>query len=112
VPESKNICPDAEGIKEEVCKKHGVAMDELHRLRRDILNEPRNVTIYLLRSLRGDNLEEIGRGIQYVPIQFGQQGFREDEGEDIRGSPIEKPCRGDQNRLPDESGGDPFTKIA
>jgi len=24
-------------------------------------NEPRNVAIYLLRSLRGDNLEEIGK---------------------------------------------------
>ena len=61
VLESKNICPDAERIKEEVCKKHGVAMDKLHRSRIDISHEPRNVAIYLLRSLRGDNLEEIGR---------------------------------------------------
>ena len=61
VPESKNLSPDAERIKEEVCRKYGVAMDELHRSRRGISNEPRNVAIYLLRSLRGDNLEEIGR---------------------------------------------------
>jgi len=61
VPESKNLCPDAERIKEEVCKKHGVAMDELHRSRRGISNEPRNATIYLPWSLRGDNLEKIGR---------------------------------------------------
>jgi chromosomal replication initiation ATPase DnaA len=61
VPESKNLSPDAERIKEEVCRKFGVAMDELHRSRRGISNEPRNVAIYLLRSLRGDNLEEIGR---------------------------------------------------
>ena len=33
----------------------------LYRSRRGISNEPRNVTIYLLRTLRGDNLEEIGR---------------------------------------------------
>jgi len=44
-----------------VCNTHVVAMDELHRSRKDISNEARNVTIYLLRSLRRDNLEEIGR---------------------------------------------------
>jgi chromosomal replication initiation ATPase DnaA len=43
------------------CRRQGVAMDELHRARRGISNEPRNVAIYLLRSLQGDNLEEIGR---------------------------------------------------
>ncbi len=36
-------------------------------------------------------------------VQFGQQCCRENEGEDIRGSTIEKLCRGDQNRLIDES---------
>ncbi len=61
VPESKSISPDAEMIKEEVCRRYGVAMDELYRSRRGISNEPRNVAIYLLRTLRGDNLEEIGR---------------------------------------------------
>ena len=57
----KKLSPDAERIKAEVCRKYGVAMDELHRSRRGISNEPRNVAIYLLRSLRGDKLEEIGR---------------------------------------------------
>ena len=33
----------------------------VYRSRRGISNEPRNVAIYLLRTLRGDNLEEIGR---------------------------------------------------
>jgi chromosomal replication initiation ATPase DnaA len=33
----------------------------LYRSRRGISNEPGNVAIYLLRTLRGDNLEEIGR---------------------------------------------------
>jgi len=45
-PESKNLCPDAERIKEEVCKKHGLAMGELHRSKREISNEPGNVTIF------------------------------------------------------------------
>ena len=61
MPDSKNLSPDAERIKEEVCRRYRVAMDELHRSRRGITDEPRNVAIYLLRSLRGDNLEEIGR---------------------------------------------------
>jgi len=33
----------------------------LYRSRRGISNEPRIVAMYLLRTLRGDNLEEIGR---------------------------------------------------
>ena len=61
VTDSKNLSPDAERIKEEVCRRYAVAMDELHSSGRGITNEPRNVAIYLLRSLRGDNLEEIGR---------------------------------------------------
>jgi hypothetical protein len=61
VPDSRNLSPDAERIKEEVCRRYGVAMDEVHRSRRGVSNEPRNVAIYLLRTLRGDNLEEIGR---------------------------------------------------
>ncbi len=57
----QEFSPDAERIKDEVCKRYEVAMDELHRSRRDISNEPRNGVVYLLRPLRGDNLEEIGR---------------------------------------------------
>jgi len=33
----------------------------LHRSRRGISNEPGNVAIYLLRTLRGDHLEGIGQ---------------------------------------------------
>ena len=61
VPESKSLSPDAERIKEEVCRSYGVERVALYRSRRGISNEPRNVAIYLLRTLRGDNLEEIGR---------------------------------------------------
>ena len=61
VPESKNLSPTAERIMEEVCRQYGVGMDELQKSRRGISNEPRAVAIYLMRTLRGDNLEEIGR---------------------------------------------------
>jgi putative transposase len=61
VPESKSFSPDSEKIKEEVCRNYEVSRVALHRSRRGIPNEPRNVAIYLLRTLRGDHLEEIGR---------------------------------------------------
>ena len=60
-PDSKSLSPAAERIKEEVCGRYGVGMDALQRSRRGISNEPRAVAIYLMRTLRGDNLEEIGR---------------------------------------------------
>ena len=47
--------------KEEACRIYGVGMDELHRSRTGISNERRDVVIYLMRALRGDNLEKIGR---------------------------------------------------
>ena len=34
---------------------------QLFRSRRGISNEPQNVAMYLLRTLRGDNFAEIGR---------------------------------------------------
>ena len=61
VPESKFLAPDSERIKEEVCKAFGVDMEELTVSRRGISNEPRAVAIYLLRRLRGDRLDEIGK---------------------------------------------------
>lgn len=61
VPESRALSPDAERIKEEVCRNYGVERVDLYRSRRGNLNEPRNMAIYLLRTMRGDNLEEIGR---------------------------------------------------
>jgi len=61
VPESKSLSPAAQRIMEEVCRQYGVGMDELQKSRRGISNEPRAVAIYLMRTLRGDNLEEIGR---------------------------------------------------
>jgi putative transposase len=61
VAESRALSPDAERVKEEVCRSYGVERVELYRSRRGISNEPRNIAIYLLRTLRGDNLGEIGR---------------------------------------------------
>jgi REP element-mobilizing transposase RayT len=61
VPESKTLSPEAERIEEEVCRSYAVSRSELHRSKRGVSNEPRNLAIYLLRTLRGDNMEVIGR---------------------------------------------------
>jgi len=61
------------------------------------------VAIYLLRSLRGDNLEEIGREFNISRFSSVSSIVERTRGKDILGSAIEKRCRGDQNRLADES---------
>ena len=57
----KFLAPDADRIKEEVCKVFGVDRAGLYESRRGFSNRPRNVAIYLLRTLRGDTLNQIGR---------------------------------------------------
>ncbi len=60
-PESRSLSPETEKIEEEVCRSYGVSRAEIHKSRRGVTNEPRNAVIFLLRTLRKDNLEEIGR---------------------------------------------------
>ena len=43
-----------------VCEHYGVLFNELLITRRGIFNEPRNIAVYLLRQIRGDNLNNIG----------------------------------------------------
>jgi len=61
VPESKGLAPDTEKIKEAICKAYAIDESSLLSSRRGVLNEPRNVAIFLVRRLRGEKLEEIGR---------------------------------------------------
>ena len=61
IPESRSLAPEAERIKEAICNAYGVEGSKLLLSRRGILNEPRNAAIYLVRRLRGEKLEEIGR---------------------------------------------------
>ena len=60
VPESKSLAPETSRIIEEVCKFYNVNRDDLLSSRRGHFNEPRNVTIYLIRSLRHETLREVG----------------------------------------------------
>ncbi len=42
-----------------ICGHYDVSFSELLESRRGVFNKPRNVAIYLLRNLRGDNLNDI-----------------------------------------------------
>ncbi|RLI50457.1 MAG: transposase [Candidatus Thorarchaeota archaeon] len=61
IPESRGLAPGPEKIKKAVCKAYGIEESSLLSSRRGVLNEPRNVAIFLIRRLRGEKLEEIGR---------------------------------------------------
>ena len=61
VPQSRSLAPDVQRIKEVVCRSYNVKEKALTEARRGITNEPRNVAVYLMRNMRGDSLEQIGR---------------------------------------------------
>ena len=61
IPESRRLAPDAEKIKKAICRAYAIEENSLLSSRRGVLNEPRNVAIFLVRRLRGEKLEEIGR---------------------------------------------------
>lgn len=60
VPDSKKLAPKARTIISAVCDYYAVSFDDLLMTRRGIFNEPRSVTVYLLRHLRGESLKGIG----------------------------------------------------
>ena len=61
VPESKSLAPHVGRIRAVVCKSYDVDGQSLTLTRRGVANEARSMAIYLMRLLRGDTLEEIGR---------------------------------------------------
>jgi putative transposase len=61
IPESRRLAPGAEKIKKAVCNAYSINESTLLSSRRGVLNEPRNVAIFLIRRLRGEKLVEIGR---------------------------------------------------
>jgi putative transposase len=59
IPESKSLAPTSDSIISLVCEHYGVSFNELLITRRGIFNEPRNIAVYLLRHIRGENLNNI-----------------------------------------------------
>ena len=68
IPHSRRLAPEAEKIRKAICKAYGIEENSLLSSRRGVLNEPRNVAMFLIRRLRGEKLDEIGR-------QFGLSKF-------------------------------------
>ena len=59
IPESKSLAPSSDDIISAICGYYNVSFNELLVTRRGVFNKPRNVAIYLLRNIRGDNLNDI-----------------------------------------------------
>jgi chromosomal replication initiation ATPase DnaA len=62
VPASKELAPDLETIISEVSRYYQIKPSKLKVVRRGIENEPRDVTIYLIRSMRSEPLMRVGAG--------------------------------------------------
>jgi hypothetical protein len=60
IPQSKTLVPETMIVRKVVCDFYKVSIKELTALRRGARNEPRDVAIYLLRTLCGEPLMEIG----------------------------------------------------
>jgi len=61
VPKSRFLAPDMDKIVEQVCEYYKVTRDDILVSKRGHFNEPRNVAIYLIRSIRSDTLKDAGK---------------------------------------------------
>ena len=62
VPASKQLAPDIDTIISEVSRYYEIRPTTLKAVRRGIENEPRDVAMYLIRSLRSEPLMRVGAG--------------------------------------------------
>ena len=68
VPDSGQLAPEADQIIEAVCQHYGIEQSRLMHSVRGVSNEPRNVAIYLIRTLRRD-------GLLSISTRFGLNGY-------------------------------------
>ena len=61
VPDSVHLAPDLSQIKAAVCDYYSIHVSILHKTQRGVPNEPRDVAIYLMRLLRQEDLQTIGK---------------------------------------------------
>ncbi len=66
VPESVDLTPDRSKIIDTVCRFYSIEIKDLHHVKRGRENEPRNVTIYLIRKLKGERLLETGKEFNLI----------------------------------------------
>ena len=62
IPASKGLAPDLDRILSEVSRYYEIKPDTLTSVRRGIENEPRDVAVYLIRTMRSEPLMKIGAG--------------------------------------------------
>ena len=60
VPASKELAPDLDTIISEVSRYYKVRPTKIKAVRRGTENEPRDVAMYLIRSMRGESLIRVG----------------------------------------------------
>jgi putative transposase len=60
VPASKELAPDLNTIISEVSRYYEIRPSTLNAVRRGIKNEPRDVAMYLIRSMRSEPLMRVG----------------------------------------------------
>jgi REP element-mobilizing transposase RayT len=61
VPESRQLAPvTMETIRQAVCETYGISEDALAASARGVTNNPRDISIFLARTLKGDSLKQIG----------------------------------------------------
>lgn len=68
IPQSKLLAPDKEAVTKAVCDFYDVSRLALLTIRRGVVNEPRDMAIYLQRTICGAPLLEIGAA-------FGLNGY-------------------------------------
>jgi len=68
VPDAEQLAPEVDAIIAAVCAHYGIGEGQLMHAVRGVYNEPRNVAIYLIRTLRRDGLLGISR-------VFGMRGY-------------------------------------
>ena len=62
IPASKGLAPDLDRIISEVSRYYEIKPTALTAVRRGIENEPRDVAVYLIRTMRSEPLMKIGAG--------------------------------------------------
>ena len=68
VPDSRQLAPGVERIKEAVRQYYGIEKGRLMKSARGVNNEPKNVAIYLTRVLSRE-------GLMNISAAFGMQGY-------------------------------------
>mgnify|MGYP003969031345 FL=1 len=87
VPQSKILAPDRPTIIKAVCGFYNAAEKDIAAVRRGVQNEPRDVAIYLLRTICGEPLMRIGQAFgmtQYSSVSSAVERIKKKRQNDSR----------------------------